>query len=180
MIRALRAPRRLLALLAALLVVVAGIGIAGTVAPTQAAWTDRVSVSAVATGGTWSVTPTPGTCTAKEQSGGAVSCSITKIEVSFDSWNNIASYYVTFSAANAKWVSFTANLTTATAKSGSTAPPSSFWTKAGLVSAPHFTTTPGWTCASLPTISANANEWQTGTVYFTVRGDKTAGPTICP
>ncbi|GAA3901547.1 hypothetical protein [Microbacterium invictum] len=162
------------------LAVLAVVGIAagtGATSSTQAAWTDRVYVTATATSGTWAAAK--GTCTAWGQGGVKLSsCEVAGIRV--EGWNDgakvIRNYYITFATpSQAEYVDFTVDLTAAT---GSTPPMS--WSNAGVRTGAQFTPAGGWTCASLPTVKGRTTQWNTGIMYFVVVSDKTGESVVCP
>lgn len=164
-------------LLAATLVLsaVAGAGVAGVAVRTQAAWTDRTYSSATVTAGNW--TP-KNTCTATDQNRRAVPCTVQGI--SFNGWGTAGSYTrgytIAFDAPGAKQIAFSVDLRTAEDTDSNT--PGFSWANAGIGKNPPFTATGGWTCASLPILTAKTKAWQTSP-YFQVHEDRAAQPVTC-
>lgn len=164
------------ALVAAVAVVaVLGAAFAATAASarTQAAWTDRVYASAAVTSGSWATVAN--TCTALDQNGKSVACTVTGIH--YDGWgtagNQTRNYYIDFNASSAKTITFSVDLSTATGAAGSWS-----WSNAGVGAAAQFAPTGGWTCSSLPRVTGKANDWYT-TVYFPVYENRTGQSVMC-
>lgn len=158
------------AVIAGLLAITASIGILAVAAgaeQTRSAWTDRVVVASPVTAGTWA------NCTAEGQDGSSWPCTITRIE--HDSWgtpgDRTRGYTITFSAPpsgqNAKWITFTADLSTSVPRNG--AADGFSWAGARIVQNDHIDPAAGWTCADLPLLTARTREWQTQAIYLQVR-----------
>ena len=164
------------ALIAVLAVVGAALTVSTGAAHTQAAWTDRVYSQATVTAGTWVVPPTGNTCTAVNQGGNAVKCTVTSI--TYEMWGTPGdqnrNYYINVNAPAAKSVSFSVDLSTATGPAGTWS-----WTNAGIGSAAQFTGTGGWTCGSLPRVTGKATDWLTTTIYFPAYESKTGKSVMC-
>ncbi len=164
-------------LLAAALVLAAVVsaGAMAAASRTQAAWTDRVYSSAAVVAGNWAP---KNSCTATDMNGGAVACSVKRI--SFDGWGTFGSYTrgytLTFDAPGAKLIDFSVDLRTAVDTDSNT--PGFSWAKAGIGNNPPFIATGGWTCASLPILTAQTKPWQTSP-YFQVHEDRSAQPVTC-
>lgn len=174
--------RRLLALaLTALAVLGVGAG-ASAAATTQAAWTDRTYVRAVAASGTWAPV---NACTAYDKSNKVVAgCRVTA--VTYDGWGTVGdrtrNYYVQFSApAATSYMIFNVDLTTGTTTTGDTVPFA--WTRAGVAANPQFTAEQGWTCSALPRVNGRTPagwSWTADTrIFFTVYENKTGKSTYC-
>jgi hypothetical protein len=166
----------LTAVVAVVAVLGAAFAVSTTVANTQAAWTDRVYTQATISAGTWNAPATGNTCTAVNQGGQSVKCTVTGIR--YENWGNAGdqsrNYYVDVSAPAAKSVSFSVDLSTATGPAGSWS-----WANAGVSTAAQFTGTGGWTCASLPRVTGKASDWITTTIYFPVYENKTGKSVMC-
>ncbi|MBN9152529.1 MAG: hypothetical protein J0I97_03055 [Microbacterium sp.] len=167
---------RITALVAVLAVAGAVLTVAAGPARTQAAWTDRSYTQATVTAGTWNAPSGGNTCTAVNQGGNAVKCTVTGIR--YEGWGTVGdqtrNYYIDFDAPAAKTITFSVDLTTATGAAGAWS-----WTNAGVSTAAQFAGTSGWTCSSLPRITGRANDWLTTTVYFPVYENKTGKSVMC-
>lgn len=163
------ASSRLLGLLAAVTIVIGVGAAAASVAPTQSAWTDSTYISAAASAGTWQ-SPTSTSCSAWDQNGASVPCTVSKI--TFSSWQEsntkrVREYNLAFTAPNAKKITFSVDLTTGTRQSGAVESPAWSWKNASVGSDAQFTGINGWTCASLPLVTGQAKDWHSS-VYFQV------------
>lgn len=175
--------RRCAAILSAVLLVGGLAAVAGTIDDTQAAWSDATHASAVATGGTWSTTPTKPGCTAMNANGTPKSggyCSILSVTVESE-WgvrgDRTRNYVVTFrSNAGSGYIQFTANLAQTRDNFS--------WPTAGLV-APAAQASPnsGWTCANLPLLTAETpSNWGWGnssSIYFQIAEKRTSTNVTC-
>lgn len=182
----IRVPRRLLAVFAATLLTITGIGVAAAAtSTTQAAWNDRVYVSAVATASTWT-TPVTNSCVAMNADGTVKSngyCSVTSVVVQAE-WggtgNRTRNYNVTFNTnADRGYIQFTINL----APTGT----STFtWSTAGLARAdsPQVTPNTGWTCSQLPKLTGKTpTDWSWGSnsqIYFQIVENRATNSVVCP
>ncbi|MBU4465377.1 MAG: hypothetical protein KKH75_05980, partial [Actinobacteria bacterium] len=136
---------------AVLAVLGSALGVA-SVTSTQAAWTDKSAVSAAVTAGTWKTITN--SCTAMNARGGTVhggTCSITG--VTFTQWSdgsNIVRDYQVGIKTNA-WMSYAAfdiDLASGTGTGAWT------WGKAATIPTGQFTPTSGFTCSTLPELTA--------------------------
>lgn len=169
--------RRLLAFaLAAVAVLGVGFG-ASAMSATQAAWTDRTYVTAVATAGTWATTGN--TCIAYTSSNQVLAgCRVTAVR--YESWGAIGdrtrNYYVDFSAPSGTvYVTFDIGLGTATGGDAT----AMTWQNAAVGANPQFTARGGWTCSQLPRVQGRSLDWHTQTVYFAVHENKANKSTYC-
>lgn len=166
---------------------VAALGVAGAVTgirATESAWTDRTYVSAVATGGTWSVPVTVG-CVAMNPNGEPKPggrCSVTSVTVEAE-WGTNGSRmrnYTAYFNSNAQdgYVQFTIDLSTATGSG-----PFS-WATAGLTAgSSQVIPASGWTCASLPTLKGKTpTGWGWGpnsSIFFQITENRSTQPVKC-
>lgn len=161
--------------IAVLAVVGAVLGVSIASAQTQAAWTDRAYSKAAITAGTWVTPPAGNTCTAVDVSGRAVTCAVSGIR--FDVWGSAGdqyrNYYIDFNAPGAKTIKFSVDLSTATGTATTWS-----WANAGIGSGAQFAGTSGWTCASLPRVTGQANDWYS-TVFFPAYENRTGKSVMC-
>jgi hypothetical protein len=165
------------------------LGIAGVTAATagvqatQAAWNDRTYVSAVATGGTWSVPVAVG-CVAMEANGTPKSggyCQVAGVTVDQewgDRGNRNRNYSVKLNSnAGSGYIQFTVDLSKAGASGFS-------WSTAGLAAgSSQVTPNNGWTCAKLPTLTGKTpTNWgwgATSSIYFQITENRNSQPVTC-
>lgn len=167
---------------AAALVLVVGLGaVAATVVATQAAWSDRTHTGADVSAGEWSdpVPPATNSCTALDQNGKSVPCTVTGI--TFSSWQESSTrrarnYSIKFNAPSAKKITFSVDLSTSTSP-GET--PAWSWANVGISSDAQFKPIDGWTCAALPKITGQADDWSTN-VYFHAYENAAISSGMCP
>lgn len=166
----------------AVLLAVGGIGVAGAVQDTQAAWTDRTYVSAVATGGSW-VAPTTYGCTAMnangtEKNGGR--CTVTSVTA--NEWGTAPDrqrgYTVTFNTnAGNGYVQFSISLAVSGVSSNFS------WSNAGVLDNGQVIPNNGWTCAQLPTLTGKTpTNWGWGSssqIYFQVTENRSSATVTC-
>lgn len=168
------------AVAAAIALVIGAGAVAVTVVGTQAAWTDRVVVGAGVTSGEWAA-PVTNTCNAWDQNGNVVKCAVKGI--TFSTWQEsptrrARNYSIQFDAPNAKKIVFSVDLTTATTTSPAESPAWS-WSNVGISSDAQFKPVDGWTCAGLPKINGQANDWSTN-VYFHAYENRAISSGMCP
>ncbi len=179
---ATRARTRLGVVVAALLSVAASASAVSVVGVTESAWTDRTHVSAVATGGTWSTSPTIG-CVAMNADGSPKAggtCTVTGVSVDAqwgEAGNRTRNYKVRFNTNAAEgYIQFTVNLAAGTGPFS--------WGNAGIV-APAQQVTPnnGWTCAQLPIVTGKTpTNWGWGagsSIFFQVTENRASTNTVC-
>ena len=166
---------------------VAALGAAGAVTgirATESAWTARTYVSAVATGGTWSVPVTVG-CVAMRPNGQPKQggrCSVTSVVVDGE-WGTVGermrNYVVTFNSnAQDGYIQFTIDLSKATGSSAFS------WSTAGLTAdSTQVTPNNGWTCANLPALTGKTpTNWGWGassSIYFQIAEKRSSQPVKC-
>lgn len=170
-------------------VIAATLGIAGVTAatagvqPTQSAWTDRTIVSAVATGGKWSVPVSVG-CVAMDADGTPKNggyCEIAGLTVDQE-WGDIGSRTRNYtlklrSNAGSGYIQFTVDLS----KAGT----SGFaWSTAGLTSnSTQVIPNSGWTCAKLPTLTGKTpTNWGWGpgsSIFFQITENRSSQAVNC-
>ena len=146
-------------LIALSLAVAAVIGIGASTASasvTQAAWTDRVHISAAATSGEWTV---ENTCTAVDPNGVARPCAVGNITYSpWDGTTDSLHFHVALNVnGNPDWVTFTVDLATAVPENGP-ALPAWAWRGATIRPGGSFTPAEDWTCSRLPVVSGTAHQ----------------------
>lgn len=155
-----------------------------TVASTQAAWTDRVHVSAPVAAGAWASAPITAGCVALDASGAPVpgaTCSVT--EVRFNQWSNgrdvIRDYYVSYTKSAGDSASIQIDLSQATGTGTWT------WGKAVLLPTSQFTPVTGYACSELPVLRvAGPHGWaNSATIWVSVLQDKATpmgSQSVCP
>lgn len=173
---------RTLSVLALLITLVTGAGAASSVALTESAWTDKTYATAVATGGTWSKSPTLG-CVAMNANGtprAGGHCTITSVTVGAqwgDPGNRTRNYTLRFDTNAADgYIQFTVNLAAGTGAFS--------WGNAGLV-APSQQVTPdnAWSCSQLPILSGKTpTNWGWGansSIFFQIAENRRSASTVC-
>lgn len=152
--------QRALAVLAAVVALVGGVGVAASVESSDAAWTDQTVFSAPVTAGTWTPPPPPPPATGCVwYVGGApqpgASCVITG--GSFNQWSNgldvVRDYSVVVAVTGGQHGGYARIVVDLSTISGTGA---WSWTNAATIGGPHLTPLPGYECSELPILRADS------------------------